>query len=78
MHVPSSPAMDPLVDDVLAHDGPGELGCIDADQQNMVMFSPGDELVGKQGRVTELDCDFFCPGVLDELLYCSDISEGGR
>ena len=59
--------MDPLVEDVRAHDGAGELRGIDADQEDLVVLSPGDELIRKQGGVAELNCDFFCPGFFDEM-----------
>lgn len=78
MGVPSGPSMDPFVDDFFAHDGPGKLGCIDADQQNIVLFSPCDELVGKQGRMSELDSEFLGPCFLYELLQCGKIGEGWR
>ena len=68
MGVPGGPAMDPFVDDFFAHDGSGELWRIDAHQQDVVFFPPCDELVGKQGRMAELDSEFVCAGFLDEVL----------
>lgn len=66
--VPGGPAMDPLVDDLGAQDGPGELGCVDADEENLMVFCPSDELVGEQVGVAELDCNLVGPCLFEELL----------
>ncbi len=68
--------MDSFVDDVCAHDGPGALGCVDADQQEMMLFCPCDMLVGKQARMAEFDCEFLCSCFFDELLKNREIGEG--
>lgn len=43
-----------------------------------MLFSPCDELVGKQGRMAELDSEFLCAGILDELFQDGKIGEGWR
>ena len=67
MVVSVSPAMDPLVDDLGAHDDLRQLGCIDADEQDVLVFCPGDEFVGEPAGMAELDCDFFWTCLLKEL-----------
>ena len=59
--------MDPLVDDLGAHDGLGELGCIDADKQDVLVFSPGEKLVGEEAGVAELDRNLVGPCFFEEL-----------
>ena len=59
--------MDALVDDLGAHDGLGKLWCVDADEQEVLVFCPGDEFVGEQAGMAELDCDFFWSCLLNEL-----------
>lgn len=68
MLVPCGPAMNPLVEDIPAHDSTGELWGIDANQKDLVSLSPGDELIGKEGGMSELDREFLGANVLDELL----------
>jgi hypothetical protein len=58
--------MDALVDDIGAHDGLRQLGCIDADEQEALVFSPGDEFVGEQAGMAEFDCEFVCPCFFEE------------
>jgi len=65
--VPGGPAMDSLVDDLGAHEDLGELGCIDADKQDVLVFCPGDDFGGEQAGVAELDCNLFCPCFFEEL-----------
>ncbi len=75
MGVPGGASMDPFVDDVVAHDGPRELGCIDADQEDVVVVSPCDELVGEQGRMTEFDSEFLRSCFFDEAFESGEVSE---
>jgi len=74
--VPSGPSMDPFVNDVFAHDSPGELGCIDADEENIVRFSPTYEIVGEEGGMAEFDSDFLCSDVFDEVFKYVEIDKG--
>ena len=67
--------MDTLVDNIRAHDGSRELWCIDAHKENIMLFSPSDELVGKQGGVTKFNREFFCACFFDEAFQYRDISK---
>lgn len=66
MGVPGGASVDSFVNDVVAHDGSRELGCVDADQEDAVVFSPCDELVGEQGRMAELDSELLSSCFFDK------------
>lgn len=78
MGVPPGSAVDAFVDDVLAHDGPGELRGVDADEEDPVGFPPGFELFGEEAGVAEFNREFLRAGVFNEAFEGGDIGEGGR
>ena len=76
MGVPSGPAMDSFVDNVLAHDESRELWGIDADKENFLFFSPVDKVCGEECGMADFDSEFFWSDSLDELFQCVDIGKG--
>lgn len=77
MGVPPGPAMDSLVDNRPAHDGPGKLWCIDADQQDTLFSSPNINLVCEEAGVTEFDSELLGACFVDESFQCGKVGEGG-
>jgi hypothetical protein len=76
MGVPGGSAMDAFIDNICTHDGARKLGCIDADEQDVMVVCPGDEIWGKQAGVAELDGEFVGAGLVKKVLQSEEIGEG--